>query len=88
VTPQERASIVALLPGMVRYLPASFEKRFGRAVASRAIDDPTWEPSEKQWAQIRRLAHRYRRQIPRAHDVLCEACGPEHTAPQSAEMLA
>jgi hypothetical protein len=62
-----------MAPGQVRYLPASFEKRFARSVAER-VDDPTFEPSAKQWAQIARLAHRYRRQVPAAHTVLCGVC--------------
>lgn len=74
------AAIRDMAPGSVRYLPASFEKRFARGVAARA-EDPAFEPTPRQWVQIQRLAHRYRRQAPVAHSVLCEACGPEKMAP-------
>jgi hypothetical protein len=79
VTPRERRAIVRLAPGAVRYLPASFGKRFARAMAAQALAEPEFEPSLKQWEQIRRIAHRFRRQAPGAHLVLCGTCTP---APQ------
>jgi hypothetical protein len=73
LTALERAAIAALAPGAISYTPGSWDKRFARDVSS-AARDPTWEPTDNQLVQVRRVAHRYRRQSQRAHSALCTAC--------------
>lgn len=47
----------------VTYLPGSADKRFARDMAARKAINPDYEMSERQRAYLRRLVHRYRRQI-------------------------
>jgi hypothetical protein len=42
-----------------RFLPASFDKRFARSMANKALGD---ELSPRQAKQLDRIFHRYRRQ--------------------------
>lgn len=82
MTPDERAAIKAYIPGAVSYPVASFDKRFIRVIAEVVEGNPEWQPTDNQWKQIRRIAHRYRRQVPaRHHLALCSVCGPEMAAP-------
>lgn len=61
MTDDERA--VALALGKVNYLPASWDKRFGRDMAALA-QQPDAALTEPQRTSLWRLRHRYRRQIP------------------------
>ena len=82
---RQLAAITAL--ALVSYTPGCWDKRFARAMAEQATE-PTFEPTTKQWAQIQRVAHRYRRQVPAAaHRTLCATCGPEMTVPLFAPPL-
>lgn len=60
MTPDEAAMATAL--GMCRVLPATFERRFIARVAA-AARDPLPEISDREALTVRRLVHRYRRQI-------------------------
>lgn len=68
-----------------RLLPASFEKRFVHQTHEYAQANPEWVPSEKQVVILRRLAHRYRRQIGRCLVPDCEVCAPERARLQEIE---
>jgi hypothetical protein len=52
----------AMALGHLNYLPGSWDKRFARAVASAAAAGTPL--SEKQAANVERLAWKYRRQLP------------------------
>lgn len=55
---------ICLALGNVRYLPASFDKRFGQNLHGIASTDPTKELSEKQNEWMYRLLYKYRKQLP------------------------
>jgi len=55
---------ICLALGNVRYLPASFDKRFGQNLSSIASGDPTKELSESQNEWMYRLLYKYRKQLP------------------------
>lgn len=50
--------------GKVRYLPASFDKRFGNNLCSLSFTQPEKELSEKQNEWMYRLLYKYRKQLP------------------------
>jgi hypothetical protein len=54
--------------GTVRYLPASFDKRFGNNLCSLAETQPEKELSEKQNEWMYRLLYKYRKQLPRTYE--------------------
>ena len=54
--------------GKVRYLPASFDKRFGNTMHSLAINNPEKELSENQKEWIYRLVYKYRKQLPKTYE--------------------
>ena len=62
MTPGEIA--VALALGRCTFLPASWDKRFARDMASAAQHAPASEITDRQRAHLLRLCHKYRRQIP------------------------
>ena len=61
MTPDQIAIATALNQCVMR--PASFEKRFARAMCNQAKVNPKYELTEKQAALLLVLARRYRRQI-------------------------
>lgn len=77
MTPFERELALAL--ASVSFLPGSRDKRFAREMAERAQAAPDRPLSEKQAATLRRLAGKYRRQIPR--HLLAAAALDEGAAP-------
>lgn len=62
MTAQETALAIAL--GACRFVPGSWEKRFARDMAARARARPEDPLMPKQARWLRRLHHKYRRQIP------------------------
>lgn len=77
MTPFERDLARAL--GGVSFLPGSKDKRFAAEVNARAKTTPDRPLSEKQAATLRRLARKYRRQIPR--HLLAAAAAQDAGAP-------
>ena len=72
----ERRAMLALNPGCVSYLPASFNKRFGRAMHEAGLEE-TYTLTDRQRWLLWRMVYRYRRQIGRP-DLLAEAMKHEH----------
>jgi hypothetical protein len=64
---QEQIDICTAL-GKVRYLPASFDKRFGNSLHSIAQNTPEKELTEKQNEWMYRLLYKYRKQLPNTYD--------------------
>lgn len=60
-TDAEREAIRAISPARVTYLPGSPDKRFARDIQYQATT--TGNITERQAEYLRRLLHRYRRQI-------------------------
>ena len=58
----ERHAMKALSPDRVRYLPASFNKRFGRDMAALAEKEEYSLTDRQRWL-IWRMVYRYRKQI-------------------------
>jgi hypothetical protein len=58
MTPYELTIAKALSPARVSYLPGSPDKRFARTICGAT------EITESQALYLRRMAHRYRRQLP------------------------
>ena len=61
MTDEQRRLAIQL--GRCRFLPGSHDKRFARDMLSRAQIADSDPLSEKQDAELRRLCHRYRKQI-------------------------
>lgn len=55
---------ISLALGNVRYLPASFDKRFGQNASSRARTEPGKELSDSQNEWLLRILYKYRKQLP------------------------
>lgn len=53
--------------GSVKYLPGSFDKRFGSNLAAIAENTPDKELSEKQREWMYRLLYKYRKQLPNTY---------------------
>jgi hypothetical protein len=53
--------------GDVRYLPASFDKRFGLNLCAIAESTPDKELTEKQNEWMYRLLYKYRKQLPETY---------------------
>lgn len=64
MTEAERRIARAL--GLCSFLPGSWDKRFARALAFLEEHDPEHALTERQRANLARLAHKYRRQMPPA----------------------
>jgi len=58
---------ICLNLGNVSYLPASFDKRFGRNLHSLAQTNPTKELSDSQNEWMYRLLYKYRKQLPNTY---------------------
>jgi hypothetical protein len=85
MTPDEIRMGTAL--GFVRCVPATFDKRFVGEMAARARDEPTI--TEKQATLLRRMVHKYRRQIPADVVRLAGECPPAPwTLPPAAPVTA
>ncbi len=54
--------------GRVRYLPGSFDKRFGNNLASLAENNPDEELTAKQIEWMYRLLYKYRKQLPSTYE--------------------
>ena len=81
MTDDERRMAVAL--GRCRFVPATFDKRFGRAIAARAeLEAPKISLGEADL--LRRLTKRYRRQLAPAIVALSESPTPPASAPDPA----
>lgn len=59
--------------GLCRFVPASFDKRFVGEMAACARDEAP-SITEKQATLLRRMVHRYRRQLPREILALAGEC--------------
>lgn len=55
---------ISLALGNVRYLPASFDKRFGQNMSGCAKSDPGKELTEVQIEWLYRILYKYRKQLP------------------------
>lgn len=55
--------------GRVRYLPGTFDKRFGNKLSSIAQVSPEKELSEKQVEWMYRLLYKYRKQLPKTYEL-------------------
>lgn len=73
MTPDEIRMGEAL--GLCRFVPASFDKRFVGEMAACARDEAP-AITEKQATLLRRMVHRYRRQLPREILALAGECPP------------
>ena len=72
-TPLERRAMLAISPGLVTYLPGSFDKKFAREMSEEAEfhgDNATLTVRQAWW--LWQHVYRYRRQI-HARDLLAEA---------------
>lgn len=49
--------------GNGRFLPGTWDKRFARKMAEKALQTPESDLSEKQREQIKRIMQKYRRSI-------------------------
>ena len=71
LTPGERVLIERLVPGKVVYVPSSPDERFARQIQGAA------ELTARQYEYLRRLGHRYRRQLGGCPVAYCLACQRE-----------
>jgi hypothetical protein len=65
MTKDQQEICIAL--GNVRYLPASFDKRFGNNLSSIAKTTPGKELTDGQIEWMYRLLYKYRKQLPRLY---------------------
>ena len=59
---------IALALGNVRFLPASFDKRFAQNMHGLASVEPEKELTEKQVEWLYRILYKYRKQVPVAYE--------------------
>lgn len=74
MTDEERAIAEALAPVRVSYLPATFDNRFALDLWAETLT-PAPTITDRQAAHLRRMAWRYRRQLPAAIRAL-QPCNP------------
>ena len=55
---------IALALGNVRYLPATWDKRYGHAMHGIATSEPNKELTSSQVEWLYRLLYKYRKQLP------------------------
>lgn len=60
--------IIAAALGTVRYLPATFDKRFGNSMAALAKHGSHKEITDFQKEWIYRLLYKYRKQLPKLYE--------------------
>lgn len=61
MTEAEKKACIAI--GNGRYLPGTWDKRFARKMAEKALQAPESDLSERQREQIKRIMQKYRRSI-------------------------